>query len=156
MSLLDGSDDLQQLVLQPDTHPLLFAGIGNVLRKDDGAGVYISRRIRETKTVSVLTVEVSIENYIGKINRLNPKTLILIDCMDLDQPPGACRLIALDHILDQTFNTHHISLNRLGDFFRMQVWVLGIQPQSVDFGEELSDPVKETANRIIRSINFRI
>jgi hydrogenase 3 maturation protease len=153
MPLNDGLNDLQQLIFKSDPHTILFVGIGNVLRKDDGAGVYISRKIRETKRVFVLTVEVSIENYIGKINIINPDILILIDCMDFNQPPGSCRIIPLDNIADQTFNTHNISLARLGDFFRMQVCVLGIQPQCIDFGEHLSYPVKKSADMIVRSIN---
>jgi hydrogenase maturation protease HycI len=152
MPLPDGLHDLQEFILKAEHQPLLFVGIGNVLRKDDGVGVYMSRKIRETERISVLTVEVSIENYIGKINRINPEILILIDCLDLGQPPGTCRLLSLDKIVDQTFNTHNISLNRLGDFFRMKVWVLGIQPQSVDFGEHLSEPVKETADRIVQAM----
>ena len=152
MPLPDGLHDLQEFILKAEQQLLLFVGIGNVLRKDDGVGVYISRKIRETERISVLTVEVSIENYIGKINRINPEILILIDCLDLGQPPGTCRLLSLDKIVDQTFNTHNISLNRLGDFFRMKVWVLGIQPQSVDFGEHLSEPVKETADRIVQAM----
>jgi hydrogenase maturation protease HycI len=153
MLLNDGLNDLQELILKSNPQPILFVGIGNVLRKDDGVGVYICRKIRETKRVIVLTVEVSIENYIGKINSLNPGLLFLIDCMEFNQPPGYCRLIPLDNIADQTFNTHNISLNRLGDFFKMQVWVLGIQPQCIDFGEHLSDPVKETADKIVEAIN---
>jgi hydrogenase 3 maturation protease len=153
MPLNDGLHDLQELILKSYQQSLLFVGIGNVLRKDDGVGVYISRKIRETKRLSALTVEVSIENYIGKINNINPGILILIDCLDFKQPPGTCRLMPLDNITDQTFNTHNISLNRLGDFFRMPVWVMGIQPQCIDFGELLSDPVKETADRILHTIN---
>ena len=67
---------------------LLFVGIGNVLKSDDGVGVYISRQIIESKKNSVLTVEVSIENYIGKINSLAPDVLILIDCVEMNSPPG--------------------------------------------------------------------
>ena len=61
---------------------ILFVGIGNLLKMDDGIGVYISRRIKERGSVSSLTVEVSIENYIGKINSLKPDILVLIDCVD--------------------------------------------------------------------------
>jgi Ni,Fe-hydrogenase maturation factor len=73
--------------------------------------------------------------------------------MDLNQPPGSYRLMGIDKIVDQTFNTHNISLNRLSEFFPMPVWVLGIQPQHIDFGESLSRLVKEAADRIIGSIN---
>jgi hydrogenase maturation protease len=146
------SEALNKLLQQKDKKKL-FVGIGNVLKMDDGVGVYICRQIAGSDSVSSLAVETSIENYIGKINSLNPDILILIDCMDLNQPPGSYRLMGIDEIVDQTFNTHNISLNRLGEFFPMPVRVLGIQPQHIDFGESLSCLVKEAADRIIGSIN---
>ncbi len=69
---------LEDLIL-PEDRSILFVGIGNVLKSDDGAGVYISRNIRKRGNISSLTVEVSIENYIGKINSLDPDILVLID-----------------------------------------------------------------------------
>lgn len=132
---------------------ILFVGIGNVLKQDDGIGVYISRNIKETKHILSLSVEVSIENYIGKINSLNPDILVLIDCVDLYQPPGTFRLLPVTEIQDLTFNTHNISLKRLSDFFTAPVFILGIQPENVDFGEKISYIVNQVANRIINLIN---
>ena len=59
------SEELINLLSQKD-RKILFAGIGNVLRKDDGVGVYVCSGITGSGSVSGLTVEVSIENYIGK------------------------------------------------------------------------------------------
>lgn len=132
---------------------LLFIGVGNVLKRDDGVGVVISRQIIERTGISSLTVEVSIENYIGKINSLEPGEIVIIDCMELGGDPGTCRLLALEDIEDLTFNTHNISLGRLGDFFEYPTYVLGIQPESIEFGDELSPSVKASARRIINLIN---
>jgi hydrogenase 3 maturation protease len=132
---------------------LLFVGVGNVLKSDDGVGVIISRQITETHNILALTVEVSIENYIGKINSLDPGAILILDCMEIGAPPGSYRLLTLDHVEDITFNTHNISLNRLGEFFKTPTSVLGIQPQSVEFGEKLSPQVQKTADQIIRQIN---
>jgi len=132
---------------------LLFVGVGNVLKSDDGVGVIISRQIIKTDHNSVLTVEVSIENYIGKINSLDPQAILILDCMEMGSPPGSCRLFTLDHVEDITFNTHNISLARLGEFFKTPTSILGIQPQSTEFGEKLSSPVQKTADRIIKQIN---
>ena len=85
---------------------MLFVGIGNLLRTDDGVGVYISERIRNNNSVSSLTAEVSIENYIGKINRLNPDILIIIDCADMKESPGTSKLLPVSQIHDMAFNTH--------------------------------------------------
>ena len=132
---------------------LLFVGVGNVLKSDDGVGVVISRQIIERPGILALSVEVSIENYIGKINSLEPEELVIIDCMELGSSPGSSRLIALDEVEDITFNTHNISLGRLGDFFTFPCYVMGIQPASLDFGELLSPPVEEASRNIVQMIN---
>ena len=132
---------------------ILFIGVGNVLKSDDGIGVVISSQIKDRPGLRAITVEVSIENYIGKINSMNPGEIVILDCMDLGSDPGAYRIVALDDVEDITFNTHNISLGRLGDFFHVPTYVLGIQPRSIAFGDQLSHPLKETASRIIRQIN---
>lgn len=132
---------------------LLFIGVGNVLKRDDGVGVVISNQIIEKPAIKSLTVEVSIENYIGKINSLEPHKIVIVDCMELGSSPGTYRLVTLDDVEDITFNTHNISLGRLGDFFLYPAYVLGIQPESVEFGDMLSPPVQDAARRIVQVIN---
>jgi hydrogenase 3 maturation protease len=132
---------------------LLFVGVGNVLKSDDGVGVVISRQIMERPGILTLSVEVSIENYIGKINSLEPEELVIIDCMELGRSPGDNQLLALDDVQDITFNTHNISLGRLRDFFTFPCYVLGIQPAKLDFGETLSAPVEEASRNIVKLVN---
>jgi len=145
-------EDLKKLMLKKDKR-ILFVGIGNVLKTDDGAGVYISSGIKSSSSVSSLTVEVSLENYIGKINSIDPDILVLIDCVDLKSPPGTHMLMEINKLHDLTFNTHNISLRRVSEFFKMPVYLLGIQPEKINFGENMSYIVKEEAKRIINIIN---
>jgi hydrogenase 3 maturation protease len=146
------SDTLNKILGQNDKKKL-FVGIGNLLKTDDGVGVYISKRIRTNNSVLSLTVEASIENYIGKIVSLDPDILILIDCVDMKAIAGTFKLLSLSKIQDMTLNTHNISLRRLSEFFTMPVYVLGIQPEKIDFGEDLSYLVKNVADKIIKQIN---
>jgi len=145
-------EDLKKLLLKKDKR-ILFVGIGNVLKTDDGAGVYISSGIKSSSSVLSLTVEVSLENYIGKINSIDPDILVLIDCVDLKSAPGTHMLMEVNKLQDLTFNTHNISLRRVSEFFKMPVYLLGIQPEKVNFGETMSSPVKEEADKIINIIN---
>jgi hydrogenase 3 maturation protease len=144
--------ELKELISHKDKK-ILFVGIGNLLKTDDGVGVYISRKIKNRGSVSSLTVEVSIENYIGKINSLKPDILVLIDCVEMNSAAGTIKLLSLNEIQDLTFNTHNISFRRLTDFFRMRVYILGIQPEKIDFGEEISYLVRNVADKIIEHIN---
>jgi hydrogenase 3 maturation protease len=145
-------NDLKKLLSQKDKR-ILFVGIGNLLKMDDGVGVYISQHIKNRGNISALTVETSIENYIGKINSLNPHILVLIDCVDIKSAPGAFKLMQVSQIHDLTFNTHNISLKRISEFFKMPVFILGIQPEKVDFGENISYLVRNIAEKITKQIN---
>ena len=145
-------DELNELLTQKDKR-ILFVGIGNLLKMDDGVGVYISKKLKNKGNISSLTVEASIENYIGKINSMNPDILVLIDCVELKSVTGTSKLLTVNKIQDLTFNTHNISLRRLSEFFRMPVYILGIQPEKIEFGENLSYLVRNVADKIIKLIN---
>jgi hydrogenase 3 maturation protease len=140
-------------ILAHTNRKILFVGIGNLLRQDDGAGVYISSRIRETENIKVITAEVSIENYIGKINSMVHDTLVVIDCVDMKRPAGSFDLIPVEQVSDLTFNTHNISLKKLSEFFRNELLILAIQPETIAFGENLSYIVHEVCDKIIELIN---
>ncbi|SRR6056297_232671 len=132
---------------------VLFVGIGNVLKQDDGVGVYISNLIQETQNKKSLTVEVSIENYISKINQINSTYLILIDCVDFNKNPGYWDILPVEKINGFITNTHNISLNKVSELFNKKTYILGIQPRDIHFGENLTSGIKETADRIIDKIN---
>ncbi len=145
-------DELNKL-LERKEKKVLFVGIGNLLKMDDGIGVYISSKIENKGNISAINAETSIENYIGKINGLNPDILVLIDCLEMKSSPGTCKLLDICEIEDLTFNTHNISVRRLSEFFDMPVFILGIQPEKIDFGENISYLVRNVADHIINQIN---
>jgi hydrogenase 3 maturation protease len=130
-------------------------GIGNVLRSDDGIGVYIAQRIKENQNIKVLVVEVSIENYISRINEIHPQDLILMDAVNFNKEPGYFALLSPDKLMDYTTNTHNISLKKLASFFDSNIMILGIQPESVSIGENISKKVKMSADKIIQTINLK-
>ncbi len=132
---------------------VLFVGVGHRLKSDDSVGIYICERIKPTKIVNKLIVESGIEKFIGKINSLSPDILVLIDCTDFNKKPGYAELFSVNEVQDNTFNTHTISLSRISEFFKMKVFILGVQPQDVGFGEVLSPAVRESADNIISIIN---
>jgi hydrogenase maturation protease len=146
------SDNLDEL-LSGNDRKILFVGIGNLLRQDDGIGVYVSTRIKERDNIKVLTAEASIENYIGKINSVEHDTLVIIDCVDMKKTPGSFELMPVARVMDMTFNTHNISLKRLSEFFRNEVLILAIQPEKIGFGENISYIVRDAGNKIIELIN---
>lgn len=146
--------ELQQLLKEP-AKSILFAGVGNVLKKDDGVGVYIARKISQGNGIGSLVVEMGIENYIGKINTIDPDILIIIDACDFGRKPGFVRLAMVSDMKETTTNTHNISLVKLSDFFNMPVYILGIQPADISFGEGMCREVNDKAERVVHMINLK-
>lgn len=144
---------LQEILQNPSYENILFVGIGNLLKKDDGIGVYIVQNLEETKRLKQLVVEVSIENYIGKINAQAPDLLILVDAMDLQAGPGRWSLMPACNLRGHTTNTHNISLGQVCELFNSPVYILGIQPQHISLGEGFSPNVKKGADALIGQIN---
>lgn len=140
-------------ILDRQDRSILFAGVGNVLKKDDGVGVYIAERIKSGSRVRSLKVEMGIENYIGKINTLAPDILIIIDACDFGRYPGFLCLAKSSELMELTTNTHNVSLRKLAELFDMPVYILGIQPADIGFGEGMDKRVTEAANRIAELIN---
>ena len=131
---------------------ILFAGVGNVLRSDDGAWVYIVSSIKAGGKVSTLLVEASIENYIAKINSISPDILIIADCLDFNREPGYADIIPVEQTNEFTITSHNISLKRVSEFLKMEVYVLGVQPADLRVGEHLTPVVRESAEKIIEII----
>jgi len=132
---------------------VLFVGVGNVLRRDDGAGVYIVSNIETKGRFSRLIVEASIENYISKINSLDPDILIIVDCIDFNRKPGHTGLVPISRIKEFNISSHNISLRRVADHLKMEVHVMGVQPSDLRVGENLTPVVKESSDQIINMLN---
>ncbi len=142
--------------LQDRSKTILFVGIGNRLKSDDSVGIYICENIEYTDRKKVLIVESGLEKYIGKINTISPDILVLVDSTDFDKKPGYLEMLKPEQITDETTNTHTISVKKLSKFFNMSTYILGVQPKNSNFGEELSLPVKESADRIIDYLNNKL
>ena len=135
------------------TKIVLFVGIGNALKSDDGIGIYICNNIKQTNKIKTLIVESGIEKFVGKINSLNPEILILVDCTDFNKEPGFIDILSIERVQDFTVNTHTISVKRISEFFKMKTYLLGVQPKNVKFGEKFSESVFNSANELIKEIN---
>lgn len=149
---LTGYRSLHELLEDQGTN-ILFAGVGNVLRKDDGVGVFIAKQITGGNKISSLVVEMGIENYIGKINSLSPDILVIVDACDFKELPGFGKLVLAEEMMELTTNTHNISLAKLSELFNMPVYILGIQPADISFGEDMCREVIETGWKFIKMIN---
>lgn len=131
----------------------LFVGMGNRIKQDDGAGIFIAEKIKTFPDSNVIIAENSIENYLGKINRQNVAVVIYIDAMDFGKAPGYCKLQPVGDVKNTTTNTHNLSLTTISRFINVKnQWIIGIQPQDISYGFSLSVKIKNTADHIIQML----
>jgi len=138
---------------------VLILGIGNPLRGDDAAGPELIRRLSSSslptvKPMLLLDVGEVPENYLGKIVKERPDTIVLVDAVDLGASPGTVRVVGKDDIRAEFLSTHSASLNMVAEYIEQEtsadVFVLGIQPENLGFGEEISEPVRESLEKIVK------
>lgn len=123
---------------------LVVLGIGNPLRGDDALGLDILKILKGKVPTSVRLIECQTtpENFAGKIERLKPSHVLIIDAAYFGANPGGARLVPTEEIAGIAVSTHAMPLYMLAEILKnsigAKVVLLGVQPKIVDFGEELS------------------
>ena len=147
-------------------------GIGNVLKGDDGVGIYITEQVnkhlkevkKKSKQSTLTGTERGIiaincgttpENYTSIIRRHNPDKLILVDAADMGLSPGSYRIISLDKIEVMHISTHDTPLSIFISYvseFCNDIVLIGIQPDKMDIGTVLSRTVQESGDLVANLI----
>jgi len=132
----------------------LVLGIGNTLLADEGTGVhmldYMSRHHPDLTGVEYLdggTLSFTLAPWIEEADNL-----IVIDAAELDAPPGTVEVFSgqeMDRFAGKTKRSvHEVSLGdllaiaHLTDAIPENRVLIAIQPEKVDWGSCLSNPVK--------------
>ena len=132
---------------------VVILGMGNTLRCDDGAGSLLACRIKDKLSFIVYDAGSSPENYLGKIIKDNPATVVIIDAADLGLGAGEFQVLEPENLTTTTlFSTHNSSLsliiNYLQSHLKADIILLIIQPQNLSFGDNLSPAVSDTLTKL--------
>ena len=133
---------------------VLVAGVGNVLRGDDGVGVAVVEQLeREGVPEGVRLFDVGIGG-IHLVQELQDlvDALIVVDAVDTQRPPGTVVTLrprvrtpsGPDDLADMHYADPDRALMLAGALNRLPdvLWVVGVQPEDADrLGEGLSQPV---------------
>lgn len=139
------------------TGQLLFS-VGNGLMGDDGAAVLLARMLQQAPLPGwqVLNGGSAPENLLHQVRELAPRRVLIVDCSDMDLPPGEIRRIPDDLLSNPfLFSTHTLPLTFLIESLREfvpQVELLGIQPEVVAFGFPMSAAVEKAVTQIYNAL----
>ncbi len=139
---------------------ILILGIGNNLLTDEGAGIHAINYLKthHTQPENVEYMDGGTLSFTLASPIADSEALIIIDASELKKPAGSIEVFegdAMDQFIgsNRKRSVHEVSLidllsiNRLTDDLPEQRALIGIQPNSVDWGESPCDAVKEAIPR---------
>ncbi len=141
----------------PDVR-LALVGVGNILRTDDAAGVWVTRSILsrltpDPQTALVIDAGHAPENITAELRRFAPEFILFIDAADMGAQPGTIAWLELDELDGMSASTHTLPLSMLGRYLTLelncQIAVLGIQPRCNEVGEAISTEVKSAITQVV-------
>jgi hydrogenase 3 maturation protease len=138
----------------------VFVGIGNCLRGDDGFGPALVEKLKENTSAVCIDAGSAPENYVGKIIKEKPNTVIILDAAHLGLKRGEYGVLKGDDIVKSGFTTHDQSPSMFIKYLEKEtvadIYMLAVQPENISFGEELSGSVKEAIEKITNLIKESI
>ncbi|MFW9918177.1 MAG: hydrogenase maturation peptidase HycI [Candidatus Thorarchaeota archaeon] len=137
---------------------IAILGIGNDLRTDDGLGPFIVNSLH-TRHPHVLIENVGSvpEAFARPLAEFGAERVIMVDAADMRKPVGHIELVTKDRIGGIAISTHSMPLSflmqYLEDSTNGKTILLGVQPQSILFGEGLTPVIDEIARKLISAID---
>ena len=130
---------------------ILIAGLGNELLGDDGVGVHATRLVRALRPadwgreIAIVEVGVAVLDVLPLLERVD--RVLAIDAMRAGCAPGTLYAVAESGIADwdRRAGMHEMGLvgaMRLMTGPKPRMAVLGVEPERIDYGMELSETVK--------------
>ncbi|MCD6257832.1 hydrogenase 3 maturation endopeptidase HyCI [Candidatus Aerophobetes bacterium] len=136
---------------------VVFLGIGNPVRGDDGVGSRFIEELKNRRQMISLSVhlfngEKVPENYLEPIINVRPSTVFIVDAADFGAPAGTVELFEKVEPC-VSFSTHSLPLNFIVDYLKertkARVFILGIQPKQINWGDGLSFEVEREMKKLV-------
>ncbi|MEM1732061.1 MAG: hydrogenase maturation protease [Desulfurococcaceae archaeon] len=133
----------------------LFIGIGSHLRSDDQAGLVLCDKLIE-KGMDCLKCEAGLEMCIHEVYSRRPEVLVIFDAVIYPGcSPGEVVIADEKAIKKETsiVTTHSISFETIMQFLRStggveEIYVVGICPERIDLGLEISEKVAHSIEKL--------
>ena len=130
----------------------IIVGIGNILKGDDAFGPILIERLNGKIKALCIDAGTAPENYAGKITKENPDSVVLVDAAHLELDAGAYDILRKDDLVKCGFTTHDLSPVMFIEFLEKEckadIYMLAVQPESLGFGEEMTERVKKALDEI--------
>jgi hydrogenase 3 maturation protease len=145
---------------------LVVLGVGNRLRGDDAIGCLVCDELLKLAApvpcLSIFDCGAAPENYIRPVADRNPERILVVDCCDFGGEPGAFRRFCRDDIEQLSYgllSTHTLPLTLTVEMLALEtgaeIELLGVQPQQMEFGTDLSPAVRAALPALVQFVRDR-
>ena len=143
-----------------DFKKLIILGVGNELKSDDGIGPFIVNKLIEEDlqrdNLLFINAETVPENFTGKIRKEKPSHVIIVDACLMGSAPGEMKIVDKDDFANIGISTHSMSLSYFVKYLEkdtdFKVIFVGIEPETMDWGENPTPNVEKTAYEFIETV----
>jgi len=142
---------------------VLILGIGNILHKDDGLGVFIVNQINASVKDLPKYVEVADGGVLGYdlLSLMSGREkIVIVDALKADDVPGSVYKFPAKHLRDgnNKFSLHEMGVKKIIDMLTLtgetpEIEIIGIVPEDIQTLEiGVSDSVKKSIPKAVEYI----
>jgi hydrogenase 3 maturation protease len=147
-------------------------GVGNRLRGDDAVGCIVCEELQKSGPSSLVSRLSSVcapyvldcgstpENYLQPVADRKPTRILVVDCCSFGARPGEWRLFSrpeIDELSYGLLSTHTLPLTLTIEMLSLEtgatIELLGIQPEQIEFGTDLSPAVRAVLPALVQFVS---
>ncbi len=146
--------------------PILVLGVGNTIQTDDGVGAYVIDRMQQSQRPDEVEFFDGGTAGLDLIATVEGRSfVIVIDAVDGGMAPGTMYRFTPEQIEDTTVRLDSLHQFGLLETLRMaellgetpaQTVLIGVQPETVDWGLELTATIEAVVPRVIERVRLEI
>jgi hydrogenase maturation protease len=144
-------------------HGIKILGIGNLVRRDEGVGVHLLRALENTlpPEIELLDGGTTGLNLLEFVE--NAQKLIVLDAVEAGENPGEVvvwRKEQVPYFIATKMSVHQLGFAEVLNWAKFRekypedIVVIGVQPQCLDWGTELSEPVQQALPAALKEISL--
>ena len=158
-----GDSSIVVAARRPRRLRLLVLGVGSILMSDDGVGVHVVNEYRKKPRAGVLVTEVGTAILDAVSLLMWADRVIVIDALHAQGAPGSIYFASFSEILHKSGNLslHELDLSAALQFMprgvpKPEIFVLGIEPASLEMGLELSPAVSAAIPQVLMILDQKV
>jgi hydrogenase 3 maturation protease len=128
-------NDLSRRFRGKNLDHIVFLGVGNRMRGDDGVGPVLIDMLKGCIPGTIDAGSVP-ENFTSAVKRLDPEAIVLIDAVKFDgYPPGYASMLEIEDVEKRRISVHNFSLDVVMGYLKEEtgadVFMIGVQPEVI-------------------------